>query len=117
MSLLNDFRDEPVRRHHSFDSLTYDATTRSAAARGLTGTDLLVVLGFVVFAVLAFEDFVSEGNAAGQIPAAETPKVQQICSDEELRHMRGGRAACFDTSTSMPQAPTPDREAITFQGS
>lgn len=115
MSCLNDFEDAPTRPQHSFDSLGYDATTRSAAARSLTATDLLLVLGFAGFALLAFEDFVSDSNAAGRVPAVETPKLQQICSDEELRHMRGGRAACFDTS--MPQRPLIDRQAVTFQGS
>lgn len=109
MTYWDDFHDETGRRDQ------FAATTPSV--RYLTGTDLLLLAGFALLAFLAFDDFTAAAGPTGQFPAVETPQRQQICSEEELRHMRSGWDTCFDQPTSDASDPQAEPSLSSFQGS
>lgn len=77
------------------DSTEFPAAA-GQAARGYGPTDLLVVAGFAALVLIAFDDFTVAGMPAPAIEAAPAPRLEQVCSEQELRHMRGGIDACFD---------------------
>ncbi|TDQ84039.1 hypothetical protein A8950_0585 [Dongia mobilis] len=90
---MNHWNDLP-RRTGADD--TADFAAAGHAARGYGPTDLLVVAGFAALVLVAFDDFTAAGMPAATIETAPAPRLEQICSEQELRHMRAGIDACFD---------------------
>lgn len=66
------------------------------ARKFLTPKDVVVLACIVACAYVISANF-GETTPWGKLNVSE-PHGQAYCSDEELRHMRAGRDACFDPS-------------------
>ena len=116
MTYWNDFHDGSGR--HAPSHFADDRTIHAASdARHLSFTDILLVAGFAVLAFLVLDDFTAVAKPMGQVPALDAPQRQQICSEEELRHMRSGWDTCFDQPTSDARELQGEPNLSSFQGS
>jgi hypothetical protein len=105
-------------RRGGVDDSTRIAEMSNPAARSFVAADLLVVAGFAALILLAYDDFTAPTGPAMAIEAPPAMRLEQICSEQELRHMRAGIDACFDElAPGAARTGAPDRPMLIFAGS
>lgn len=75
----------------------------AGGARRFGGADLVLVAAFLALLFIAFDDFTAGAAPASAAMAPTGVRLEQVCSEQELRHMRAGIDSCFDEITPGPE--------------